>query len=361
MNEISKMGHLILVINTGNTSTKVGIFRGSEPVFIENIRHSDEELSRFKDIHSQKEFREKSVLDFLKSKHIKLEDLSAVAARGGLLRPLESGTYEAIDKMIEDLIESRRGSHASHLSALIGDSLAKSVGISCFVVDPVSVDEMEPIARYSGHKLFEREMLTHALNMKAVAKRYAKENNLDYGDIVLIVVHLGTGVSVSIHKNGRMVDAINPTEEGTFSLDRSGCLPILQVARYIIENKLDYKTFSKMVFGSGGVYSYLNTKDFKKVSGMYQKGDPEAINIVQAMAYQVAKEVGALATVNDGKIDCIIITGGMAHAEFFVDLIKKRIRFIAPIKMYPGEDELRALAEGVNRVLNGEEEIGIYQ
>jgi len=354
------MSHLILVINTGGTSTKVGLFKDCEPIFVENIQHSDEDLAQFKDIISQKDYREQAVFDLLKRKGVNLEELHAVSARGGLLRPLESGTYEAVDKMLEDLKEAKRGTHASHLSALIGASIAKTIGITCFVVDPVSVDEFDPIARYTGHKLFKREMLTHALNMKAVAKRYAKEHNLDYYNITLIVIHLGTGISVSIHKNGRMVDAINPAEEGTFSLDRSGSLPVLQVARYITQNKLDFKTFEKMVFGDGGIFSYFGTKDFKKVTEKYKAGDRETIDIVDAMAYQVAKDVGGLATVNYGKVDCILITGGMAYQEFFVNMIIDRIKFIAPVKLYPGEDEMRALAEGTYRVLTGEESPGIY-
>jgi butyrate kinase len=354
------MSNLILVINTGNTSTKVGLFKDYEPVFVESIRHSDEELAQFKDINSQEKFREKLVLDFLKEKNVNLKDLVAVSARGGLLRPMDSGTYEASDKLVQDLVDAKRGSHASHLSAQIGSAIAKSAGIPCYVVDPVSVDEFEPIARYSGHKLFEREMLTHALNMKAVAKRYAKENNLKYKNLVLIVVHLGTGTSVSIHKNGRMADAINPAEEGCFSLDRSGGLPILQVAKYVIENNPDYKTFRKTVFGKGGVFSYLGTMDFVKISEMYKNGDKEVIGVVDAMAYQIAKEVGALATVNCGKIDRILLTGGMANAEFFVNLIKERIQFIAPIESYPGEDEMQALAEGACRVLDKEEEPLVY-
>lgn len=354
------MSHLILVINTGGTSTKVGLFNDCEPIFVENIQHSDEELAQFKDIISQKDFREQAVYDLLKRKNVNLEDLHAVSARGGLLRPLESGTYEAVDKMLEDLREAKRGTHASHLSALIGSSIAKTIGITCFVVDPVSVDEFDAIARYTGHKLFKREMLTHALNMKAVAKRYSKENNLDYYNITLIVVHLGTGISVSIHKNGRMVDAINPAEEGTFSLDRSGSLPVLQVARYITGNKLDFKTFEKMVFGDGGIFSYFGTKDFKKITEKYKAGDQETIDIVNAMAYQVAKDVGGLATVNYGKVDCILITGGMAYQDYFVNMIIDRIKFIAPVKLYPGEDEMRALAEGTYRVLTGEESPGMY-
>lgn len=354
------MNNMILVINTGNTSTKVGLFNGDQEVFVDSIRHSDEELEQFKDINAQKDFREKLILDFLENKNVDIKNLTAVSARGGLLRPMDSGTYEASDKLIQDLVEAKRGSHASHLSAQIGGSIAERAGVPCYVVDPVSVDEFEPIARYSGHKLFEREMLTHALNMKAVAKRYAKENKLDYNKQTLIVVHLGTGTSVSIHKNGRMVDAINPSEEGCFSLDRSGTLPILQVARYVIDNKPEYNVFRKMVFGNGGLSSYLGTKDFMKVEEKYLAGDAEVKGVVDAMAYQIAKEVGALATVNNGNIDRILLTGGMAYAKFFVELIQQRIAFIAPIELYPGEDEMQALAEGAARVLNNEEKALTY-
>lgn len=354
------MENLILVINTGSTSTKIGLFDLEAPLFVEAIRHSDEELESFPEINSQKEFREKCVLRFLQNREIDLTRLSAIAARGGLLRPLESGTYLVNKRMIEDLVEAKRGSHASHLSAQIGFSIANSCGISCYIVDPISVDEFEPIARYSGHKNFERIMLTHALNMKAVAKRYSKDNKLAYDQVSVIVVHLGTGISVSVHKNGKMIDAINPSEEGPFSPDRSGGLPILQVADFIIQNKLDFKTFSKMVFGDGGLFSYLKTRDFSRVEEMYKEGNKEVIDVVQAMAYQVSKEVGALATVVRGNVDAILITGGMARAEFFVGLIKERIKFLAPIMLYPGEDEIRMLAEGVSRIIKNEEKIKVY-
>jgi butyrate kinase len=354
------MANLILVINTGNTSTKVGLYNSKKPAFVEEIRHSDKSLAKFKDINAQKDFRENIVVEFLKEKRVEGHQLAAVAARGGLLEPLESGTYRVNQKMIDDLIEARRGLHASHLSAQIGLSIAQRAGISCFVVDPISVDELEPIARYSGHKLFERNMLSHALNMKAVAKRYARENHLDYREITLIVIHLGTGISVSVHKNGRMVDAVNPTEEGAFSLDRSGGLPVLQVVGYVRDEKISYKEFRNLVWNNGGLYSYLNTRDFMKVEELYKKGDPETIAVVEAMAYQVAKEVGALATVVSGKVDTIVMSGGMARADFFVKIIGQRIRFIAPIQVYPGEDEMEALAEGVYRVLEGEEEAREY-
>lgn len=364
MSTMSTASSMILVINTGGTSTKVGLFDKNKPIVVENIKHPDEDLAPFPDINSQKEFRENILLNWLKEQGIDLANpdgrIAAVAARGGLLRPLDSGTYVVNSTMINDLREAQRGLHASHLSAQLGLSIAQKAGVTCYIVDPISVDEYEPVARYSGHKLFERISLSHALNMKAVAKRFAKEKKLDYKKTVLIVVHLGSGISVSIHKDGRMIDGLNSSEEGAFSPDRSGGLPTLQVARYCLENNLHFKEFSKMIFGNGGLNSYLGTKDFLKITEMVENGDEEANSVVQAMAYQTAKEVGALATVNNGKIDYILVTGGMAHASTFVDMIKQRIEFIAPVLLYPGEDEMEALAEGVCRVLDNEEEAKIY-
>ena len=346
---------LILVINPGNTSTKVAVYEGPTPVCSESIKHGDEELASFGDINSQKDFREQLIYDFLHRRAIDPARLKAIAARGGLLKPLASGTYVVDQRMVDDLVEARKGSHASNLAAQIGYSMAAELGITCYIVDPVSVDEAEPLARYSGHVKFARVMLTHALNMKAVAKRFCAEKKLPYAGVTLLVIHLGTGNSLSLHVKGRMIDAVNPSEEGPFSMDRSGGLPILQVARYICENNLKYKEFEKMVFGNGGLFSYLGSKDFLKVRDKYVAGDAPTMEAVQAMAYQVAKEAGALATVANGKVDAILITGGIAFNEFFTDLIRRRVEFIAPVHVYPGEDEMQALAEGVSRVLRREE------
>jgi butyrate kinase len=351
---------LILVINPGNTSTKVAIYDGPTPICVESIKHNDKELARFGDINAQKDFREDLIYDFLHHKAIDPATLRAIAARGGLLKPLASGTYIVDQRMLDDLLEARKGSHASNLAAQIGYSMAAKLGISCYIVDPVSVDEAEPLARYSGHILFTRVMLTHALNMKAVAKRFCAEKKLRYGEVTLLVIHLGTGNSLSLHQNGRMVDAVNPSEEGAFSADRSGGLPTLQVARYICDHNLKYKEFEKMVFGNGGLFSYLGSKDFLKIKDKYLAGDARTMEVVQAMAYQVAKEAGGLATVVNGKVDAILITGGIAFNEFFTELIRRRIEFIAPIHVYPGEDEMQALAEGVSRVLNGVEAAKTY-
>jgi butyrate kinase len=354
------MDGFILIINTGNTSTKVGLYENGRLAVVESIKHSDEDLAEFDHINSQMHFRENVVLDFLASHEVPVERIEAVAARGGLLRPVESGTYTVNDRMLQDLREGKRGMHASHLSAQIGSEIARRAGCSCYVVDPISVDEFEPIARYSGHKLFERVMLTHALNMKAVVRRFARDQQVDHRELTLIVVHLGTGISVAAHRNGRMIDAVNPREEGPFSPDRSGGLPVLQAVRYVLEEGVDFETFSRMVFGNGGLYSYLGTKDFQKVEALYRSGDPDAVAVVQAMAYQVAKEVGAMATTTSGDLDAVLITGGMARAGFFVEMIRERISFLAPVKLYPGEDEIEALAEGVYRVIQEEEEAKTY-
>jgi len=351
---------LILVINPGNTSTKVAVYDGLTPLFVESIKHTDEELSHFPDINAQKDFRENLIREALERKGIAPAAIRAIAARGGLLKPLASGTYTVDQRMVDDLIEAKKGSHASNLAAQIGYSLAAKLGIACYIVDPVSVDEAEPLARYSGHRLFARVMLTHALNMKAVAKRFCREKGLVYQQVTLLVIHLGTGNSLSLHQNGRMVDAVNPSEEGAFSADRSGGLPILQVARYICENGMKYKEFEKMVFGNGGLFSYLGSKDFLKIKDKYLAGDAQTMEVVQAMAYQVAKEAGGLATVAEGRVDAILITGGIAFNDFFTEMIRKRIEFIAPVHIYPGEDEMQALAEGVARVWSGEEAARTY-
>ena len=354
------MDNLIFVINTGSTSTKIALYNNNEPVFVETIRHPDNELKNFKDVNEQKDYREKIILNFLKNKNIDLKSIKAISARGGLLRPLESGTYEVNDKMIKDLIEAKRGLHASHLSAQIGFSIAKSIGIKCYIVDPISIDEYDKLARYTGFKEIERISLTHALNVKAVHRRFIEQHNMNYHKHNSIIIHLGTGITVALQKDGKMIDAINSSEEGTFALDRAGGLPVLQSVKYTLNNNLSYKEFERKIFGNGGIYSYLKTKDFFKIEKDYLNGDSKTIEIVNAMVYQIAKDVGALSTVVYGKVDSILITGGMAHAKFLVELIKQRIKFIAPVYCYPGEDEMRALAEGVWRVLTGKDSAKKY-
>ena len=296
---------LILVINPGNTSTKVAVYDGTTPVCVGVDQARRRRTGTFRRHQCPEGFPREPDLRFsAKTRRSIPGRITAIAARGGLLKPLASGTYIVDRNMIADLVAARQGSHASNLAAQIGYSIAARLGITCYIVDPVSVDEAEPLARYSGHRQFTRVMLTHALNMKAVAKRFCAEKKLRYDEITLLVIHLGTGNSISLHHNGRMVDAVNPSEEGAFSMDRSGGLPLLQVARYICEHNLKFKEFEKMVFGNGGLFSYLGSKDFLKVRDNYLAGDALTVEVVQAMAYQVAKEAGALATVVGGQGGC---------------------------------------------------------
>ncbi len=351
-----------LIINPGSTSTKTAIFENEKLLFKETLRHSDEEIAKFDSIASQKDFRKNVILNFIKEKNFDIKKLSSVVGRGGLLKPLKSGTYRVNEKMLRDLEEAKRGEHASNLGALIAYEIASELNIPAFIVDPVSVDEYGKLAYYSGLKGLERESLSHALNTKAVAKRYAKEIGKNYNKLNLIVAHLGSGISVSAHTDGQMIDVTNSMEEGAFSPERSGSVPCVKLAKLCFSGKYSLKDVINMLFRKGGVYSYLGTKDFSKVMEMVNNGDEKAKEVVEAMAYQIAKEIGAMSTVLKGKVDVIIFTGGMAHDKYFVNLIKNRVSHLTDkIKVYAGEDELQALNEGALRVLNGEEEVMNYE
>jgi len=349
------MDFLILVINPGASSTKLGLFKNNVEIWSKTLRHSYDELKVLKDVKEQKEFRTKKILEALEEAKIDLKELSAISAIGGLLKPLESGTYLVNKAMLKDLEEGKRGFHASNLGGLIAYEIAEKIGIPSYIVDPVSVDELDKLARYSGHPLLERESLSHALNTKAVAKRWAKERGKSYFDVNLIVIHLGSGITVSAHKRGRMVDITNSMEEGPFSSERAGTVPCMKLAKLCFSGKYTFEQVQKMLFGEGGIYAYIGIKDFREVMERVRGGDEKAKEVVDAMIYQIAKDTGGMATVLEGNIDGIIITGGMAHEEYLVENLKKRIEFLGKIFVYPGEDELLALAEGALRVLRGEE------
>jgi len=349
------MDFLILVINPGASSTKLGLFKNNFEIWSKTLRHSYDELKVLKDVKEQKDFRIRKILEALEEAKIDLKELSAISAIGGLLKPLESGTYLVNKAMLKDLEEGKRGFHASNLGGLIAYEIAEKIGIPSYIVDPVSVDELDKLARYSGHPLLERESLSHALNTKAVAKRWAKENGKSYFDVNLIVIHLGSGITVSAHKRGRMVDITNSMEEGPFSSERAGTVPCMKLAKLCFSGKYTFEQVQKMLFGEGGIYAYIGIKDFREVMGKVRGGDEKAKEVVDAMIYQIAKDTGGMATVLEGNIDGIIITGGMAHEEYLVENLKKRIGFLGKIYVYPGEDELLALAEGALRVLKGEE------
>lgn len=351
----------LLVINPGSTSTKIGVFENEELVFEETLRHSVEELKDFKTIADQYEFRLEIIEEALKNNKIDILDLDAIVGRGGLLNPIEGGTYTVNDKMLEDLRKGVQGEHASNLGGILAYDLAKKADGEAYIVDPVVVDELEDIARISGLKEIERKSIFHALNQKAVARRHAKTLDKKYEDLNLIVVHLGGGVSIGGHKKGKVVDVANALDgEGPFSPERSGSLPVGDLAKLCFSGDYTEEEVGKMILGNGGIVSYLATNSAIEVSERMKSGDKEAELIYKAMAYQVAKEIGAIATVLQGNIDGILLTGGIAYDEDFTSWIKESVKFISDVTVYPGEDELSALAEGGLRVLRGEEESKVY-
>ncbi|AQS07471.1 butyrate kinase [Clostridium beijerinckii] len=356
------MSYKLLIINPGSTSTKISVFEDEKEVFGETIRHSSEEIGEFKHISDQQNFRTEVILKILKDNKIDIKELDAVVGRGGLLKPILSGTYNVNDNMLKDLKESIKGEHASNLGAIIANEISKSIGKSAFIVDPVVVDEMEEIARLSGVPELPRKSIFHALNQKAVAKRYARENSKNYEDVNVIVAHMGGGVSVGAHKKGKIVDVNNALDgEGAFSPERSGGVPSGDLARMCFSGKYTLEEILKKITGKGGFVAYLDTNDARVVESSALDGDPKAKMVHDAMGYQVSKEIGAAATVLNGNVDAIILTGGMAYGKPMVNLIRERVGFIAPIVIYPGEDEMLALAQGVIRVLNGEEEVKEYK
>jgi butyrate kinase len=347
----------ILAINPGSTSTKIALYVNERPDFIKNIRHSDAEMAEFRGrlILDQQQFRSAQIEAALREAGHNLRELHAVVGRGGLLPALASGTYVVNQEMLEELRLARRGEHAANLGAFLADDIAQKAGIQAYVVDPVSVDEWPEHARLSGSALLERQCLSHALNSKAVAKRYARECGERYESLRLIVAHLGSGISVSAHENGLMVDVTNSREEGAFSTERAGTVPVMQLVDLCFSGECTRKQVEALLFREGGLYSYLGTKDLEEVERRISLGEAKAKTVFEAMAYQIAKEIGAMAAVLHGRVKAVLITGGMAHSQRLVSLLTGYVGWIAPIAVYPGEDELRALMEGALRVLRHEE------
>lgn len=355
------MSNKLLIINPGSTSTKIGVYEDTKELFEETLRHSSEEIGKYETIFDQIDFRKEIIVNILKEKHFDLNTLAAVVGRGGMLRPMESGTYKVNDTMLEDLKIGVQGQHASNLGGILADRIAKELNIPAFIVDPVVVDELDEVARVSGVPELPRLSKFHALNQKAVAKRYAKENNIRYSDLNLIVVHMGGGVSVGAHKKGRVVDVNNALDgEGPFSPERAGTVPVGDLIKLCYSNKYTEKEIYSKIIGKGGYVAYLNTNDARDVIKLVEEGDKEAKLYLDAFIYQIAKAVGANATVLEGKVDSIILTGGIAYSDVVVEALKSRIGWISNVTVYPGEDELLALAEGALRVLNGEEEAKEY-
>ena len=355
------MSNKLLIINPGSTSTKIGVFEDEKELFEETLRHSSDEISKYETIFDQIDFRKDIIIKVLRENNFNLNELSAVVGRGGMLKPMESGTYEVNETMLEDLKVGVQGQHASNLGGILANKIATELNIKAFIVDPVVVDELEEVARVSGVPELPRLSKFHALNQKAVAKRYAKENNVKYTDLNLIVVHMGGGVSVGAHKNGKVIDVNNALDgEGPFSPERAGTVPVGDLIKMCFSGKYSQKEIYSKIVGKGGFVAYLNTNDARDVLKLSAEGNKEAKLYFDAFIYQIAKAVGEMATVLEGKVDSIIFTGGIAYSEVVTNALKNRIGWISNITIYPGEDELLALAQGTLRVLNKEEEARIY-
>lgn len=350
-----------LIINPGSTSTKIGVFEDETLLFEETLRHSTEEISQYASIVDQKDFRKKIITDLLAEKNFDIKSLNVIVGRGGMLKPIPGGTYEVTDALLNDLKIGVQGQHASNLGGILAREIGDEIGVPSYIVDPVVVDELNPVARFSGVPELPRTSVFHALNQKAVAKRYAKECGKPYESLRLIVVHMGGGVSVGAHENGRIIDVFNALDgDGAFSPERAGAVPSGALIKMCFSGKYTEKEVYSKIVGKGGFNAYLGTNDMRTVNKMAEEGNADAIAAREAFIYQVAKDMGSMACVLKGKVDRIIVTGGIAYNEGVVNALKEYAGFIAPFTVYPGEDELLALAQGALRVLNGEEEVMKY-
>lgn len=356
------MAYNILAINPGSTSTKVAVYRDTAEQFTQSLSHSAEELAGFETIIDQLDYRLSKINDFLAARGLSPKDFAAVVGRGGLLKPMISGTYEVSEVMIDDIRHSRYGAHASNLGAILADMIAKEAGCPAFIVDPVVVDELDDIARISGLPEIPRRSIFHALNQKAVGKRFAKGQNRSYEELNLIIAHLGGGISVGCHKQGRVVEVNNALDgEGPFSPERAGTMQAGQLVNFIIENRLTKADIAKRLAGKGGLVAHLNTNDAREVEKMIMNGDKQAEKVYQAMIYQIARYIAAAAVPVYGRVDYIILTGGIAYSKYLTTKLSEYVSFIAPVIVMPGENELQALAEGAYRVLSGEEQAKKYR
>jgi butyrate kinase len=351
----------ILAINPGSTSTKVAVFDNEKTVFSISVAHSTGELSKFKRIIDQLDYRLKAIKTILQENNVDLKQIDGVVGRGGLLRPIPGGTYAVNPKMLKDLKQAKPGEHASNLGGIIAHYLGKVVGIPAFIVDPVVVDEMEPLARFSGHPKIERRSIFHALNQKAAARKATLDLGKLYEKLNLIVVHLGGGISIGCHMKGKVVDVNNAFNgDGPFAPERSGGLPSGQLAELCFSGQYRLEEVEKMLVGQGGMVAYLGTNDMKEVENRVKSGDKYAKQVVGAMAYQVAKTIGSMAAVMKGHVDGIVLTGGLARDKEFVRMIREKVSWIGRILIYPGEFEMLALAQGALKALQNKKFILKY-
>lgn len=344
----------LLIINPGSTSTKIAVYEDEKPLFVKNIEHRPEELMKYNAVVDQFEFREKVILEALQEENVPLTSITAIVSRGGLLPPVEAGAYEINEDMVWQLRYKPHHEHASNLGAIVAYSLKQKHPVPAYVYDGVTVDEMLPILRITGLPSMPRRAIGHNLNMRAAAIRYAKERGKSFGDCTLIVVHLGGGISVCVMHGGKIIDVINDGE-GPFSPERTGGLPMHEVIELAFSSEYTEKSMMKLIKNKGGLYAHLGTVDVREVEKRIQDGDAYAKLVFEAMALNVAKNIGKEAPVVSGKVDAIILTGGIAHSKYFTGMIEQYVSFIAPVVVYPGENEMEALAFGGLRVLRGEE------
>jgi len=358
------MKSLVLVVNPGSTSTKIAVYDRSEAVWQSTIRHTPEELARFGNIGKQLPFRTQLVLEQLKTAGIDLSQLQAIIGRGGLIKPVASGVYPVNELMKEHLRSGYQGQHASNLGGLIAADIAALCpqNVQAYIADPVVVDELQPCARISGHPLFERRSIFHALNQKAVARMYASEIGIPYEQLNLVVAHLGGGISVGAHCRGRVIDVNQALDgDGPFSPERSGTLPAGQLVALCFSGKYTQNDITAMLTGKGGLLDLCNSNDVQQLINDAQAGDQHTKLTLEALCYQVAKEIGAMIAVLKGEVNCIIITGGIAHNAWITDRITQYVSFIAPVQVYPGEDEMSTLAMNVQMTLEGKIEMKEYR
>jgi butyrate kinase len=352
---------LILTINPGSTSTKIALFENLELVVKETVRHSQKTLVTFDELTDQLDMRKKVIDKFLKKNNIKTEQIDGFIGRGGLIHPVKSGIYKVNDNMLDDLSKNTYGEHASNLGGIIAYEMAKTVGKDAYIADPVVVDEMSSVAKISGLNGISRRSLWHALNQKAVARKYAEKYGKKYEELNLIVAHLGGGISVGLHKRGRVTDVNNALDgDGPFSPERSGSLPVESVIDLAFSGQYTREQLAKLNHGFGGLVSYLDTNDAEKVSEMIGNNEVFAQRVLKAMVYQIAKEIGSLYAVTRGNLDAIIITGGLAYNQDVLQPLLEYLDHLGDIAVYPGEDELEALAFNMYRLLNNEIELSVY-
>lgn len=345
----------ILVMNPGSTSTKIAVYQDETPLFVESIEHSQDELKPFENIIDQYEMRKDLIVATMEKNGVRKEDLTAIVSRGGLLPPIKAGAYRVNEDMVWQLTYAPQNEHASNLGAVIADAIAKPLGIPAFIYDGVTVDEMMPILKITGLKEISRKGIGHNLNTRAAAMKYARENGKEYKDCKLIVVHLGGGISVTLQYGGKVADIIND-EDGPFAPERAGSLPSQSLIKYFGQSGMTAKEMLKKMKSRGGLVAHLGVNDSREVEKMIENGDEHAKLIYDAMALNVARKIGEEAATVAGDVEAIILTGGIAYSEYFTNEVKKNAEWIAPVIVYPGENEMESLALGGLRVLRGQEE-----